>query len=221
MYSEPCAMLTMRVTPKMSDRPADRKKSDEAFARPFRAWSARTSSGSLLPRAQLPHFGVRGQDRGAVDVLDLDHRPLALLDRRLAHPCAHGALVIARAESDRPGRRVDLEVRERGDELLGVRAARLGDAGGDRFQGDIAHQRSQARIVVVALLIGADESLVLGRVDLVPRIAGDDPALGRVLLERIEILRLAGKQAHYGLALEEPACRAFAHEARKVRPEEH
>src|SRR5918911_1178237 len=97
MYSEPCAMLTMGVTPKMSDRPADRKKSDEAFARPFKAWSARTSSGRLLPRAQLPYFGVGRQDRGAVDVLDVHHRALAFLDRRPADPGAHRALVIARA----------------------------------------------------------------------------------------------------------------------------
>src|SRR5919109_3271742 len=102
MYSEPCAMLTMRVTPKMSDRPAERKKIDEAFARPFKAWSARTSTGSLIPRAQLPHFGIGRQHRGAVDVLDLDHRAFALLDGGLADPRAHGALVIARAKSNRP-----------------------------------------------------------------------------------------------------------------------
>src|SRR5581483_8414892 len=184
-------MLTMRLTPKMSDRPADRKKSDEAFARPFRAWSARTSSGSLLPRAQLPYFRIRGQHGRAVDVLDLDHRALALLDRRLADPRAHGALVIARAVSDRARGRVDLEIRERGDQLLGVGAARLLDAGGERLQRDIADQLSEARIVVVALLICGDERLVLGRVDLVPRIAGDDPALGRIFLERVEVLGLA------------------------------
>src|SRR2546423_7189146 len=108
-------MLTMRVTPKMSDRPAERKKSDEALARPFRAWSARTSSGSLLPRAQLPHFGVGRLHRGAVDVLDVDHRALALFDRDLADPGAHGALVIDCAISHRPGRRVDLQVAERRD----------------------------------------------------------------------------------------------------------
>src|SRR5918912_1379763 len=106
-------MLTMRVTPKMSDKPADRKKSDEAFARPFKAWSASTSSGSSVPRAQLLYFRIRRQDGRAIDVLDVDHRALALLDRRLADPRPHGALVIARAKSNRPGRRVDLEVCER------------------------------------------------------------------------------------------------------------
>src|SRR5690349_22417162 len=177
MYSEPCAMLTMRLTPKMSDRPADRKKSDEAFARPFSAWSARTSSGRLLPRAQLPYFGIRGQDRGAVDVLDVHHRALALLDRGLANPRAHRALVIARAVGDRTRRRIDLEVGERGNQLLGFGAARLLDPGSDRLQRDVADERAEARVVVVALLVRADERLVLRRVDLVPRIAGHDPAL--------------------------------------------
>src|ERR687887_250112 len=116
MYSEPCAMLTMRVTPKMSDRPAARKKSDAAFARPFRAWSARTSSGSLLPRgAQLPHFGITRLHRSAVDILEVDHRALALLDRRLADPRAHRALVVDGAEHDRTGGRIDLEPGECGD----------------------------------------------------------------------------------------------------------
>src|SRR5207244_950556 len=196
MYSEPCAMLTMRVTPKISDSPADRKNSDEAFARPFKAWSARTSSGSLLPRAQLPHFGIARLHRGAVDVLDVDHRALALFDRDLAHPGAHGALVIDRAISHRPGRRVDPQVGERRDQLLGIGAARLGNARGDRLHRDIADERTEARIVTVeALLVGRDERLVCRRVDLVPRIAGDDPALRRFVLQRIEILGLAGEQA--------------------------
>jgi hypothetical protein len=43
-------MLTMRVTPKMSDRPAARKNREDAFARPFRAWSRKTSADSLLLR---------------------------------------------------------------------------------------------------------------------------------------------------------------------------
>src|SRR5581483_6713596 len=214
MYSEPCAMLTMRLTPKMSDSPADRKKSDEAFARPFRAWSARTSRGSLLPRAQLPYFVIRGQDRGDVDVLDVHHRALALLYRGLADPRAHGALVIARAISDRAGRRVDLQVGEGAHQLLGIGAARLLDAGGDRLQRDVADQRAEPRVVVVALLVRADEGLVFRRIDLVPRIAGDDPALGRVLPQRIEVFGLTGKQADDRLALEQAARRSLAHEAR-------
>src|SRR5919108_605799 len=130
-------MLTMRVTPKMSDRPAARKNSDAAFARPFRAWSARTSSGSLFPRAQLPYYIVRRLHRCAIHVLELDHRALAVLHRRLADPRAHGALVIDAAERDRARGRLHLEAGEGGGELFGVGAARLGDAGGERLDGDV------------------------------------------------------------------------------------
>src|SRR5207253_10964576 len=38
MKSEPCAKLTIRVTPKISDRPADTRNKDEAAASPFRSW---------------------------------------------------------------------------------------------------------------------------------------------------------------------------------------
>ena len=40
MYSEPWAKLTMRVTPKMSDRPTATRNSDEAPASPLRNWMA-------------------------------------------------------------------------------------------------------------------------------------------------------------------------------------
>jgi hypothetical protein len=36
MYSEPCAKLTIRLTPKMSERPAATRKRELAPARPFR-----------------------------------------------------------------------------------------------------------------------------------------------------------------------------------------
>src|SRR3954453_199386 len=152
-------MLTTRLTPKISDRPADRKKSDEALARPFKAWSARTSRGRLLPRAQLPHFGIGGLHRGAIDVLDVGHRPLALLDGDPAHPGAHGALVIDRAVGDRPRRRIDLQIGEGADQLLGIRGARLGDPGGERFHRYVADERAEPRIVAVALLVRGDERL--------------------------------------------------------------
>src|SRR3954466_4626762 len=113
MYSEPCAMLTMRVTPKMSDRPADRKNSDEAFARPLRAWSSNTSSDSLLlRRPHLPHFGVGRLHRRAVDEVEILHGALAVLHRGLPDPCAHGALVVDGAVRDRSDGRVQLEARE-------------------------------------------------------------------------------------------------------------
>src|SRR3954464_2772783 len=120
-------MLTTRLTPKISDRPADRKKSDEALARPFKAWSARTSRGRLLPRAQLPHFGIGGLHRGAIDVLDVGHRRDALLDGDLAHPGAHGALVIDAAVGYRPGILIHLQIGEGADVPLRFRARPVGD----------------------------------------------------------------------------------------------
>ena len=39
MYSEPCAKLTTRVTPKISVRPAATRNSADAPARPFRSWA--------------------------------------------------------------------------------------------------------------------------------------------------------------------------------------
>src|SRR4051812_4365209 len=170
-------MLTMRVTPKISDRPADRKKSEDAFARPFKAWTNRTSSGSLLlRRPHLPHVGVGRLYRRAVDVAELLHGPGALLDRRLADPGAHRALMVDGAVHHRSCRRVHAQSRERGHHLLRVGAARLGDAGGERLERDVTDERAEARVVVEALLVGGDEALVRRRVDLVPRIAGDDPA---------------------------------------------
>src|SRR3954467_5669490 len=106
MYSEPCAMLTMRVTPKMSDRPADRKNSDEAFARPLRAWSRNTSSDSLLlGRTHLPHFGVGGLHGRAVDEVEVLHGALAVLERGRPDPGAHGGLVVAEPVRDEAGGR--------------------------------------------------------------------------------------------------------------------
>src|SRR3954467_13722398 len=109
-------MLTMRVTPKISDRPADRKKSDEAFARPFRAWRASTSSGSLLlRRPHLPDLRVGRLHRCAVDVTEILHRPLAVLDGGLAAPGPHRPLVIDPPIHDRARRRIDAQPGESGN----------------------------------------------------------------------------------------------------------
>src|SRR5690625_587184 len=39
MYSEPCAKLTMRVTPKINDSPAATKNNEDASASPLRNWT--------------------------------------------------------------------------------------------------------------------------------------------------------------------------------------
>ena len=58
-----------------------------------------------------------------------------------------------------------------------------------------------------------------GRLDVVPGIAGHDPAGRRFVLERIEIFGLAGQEAHHRFALEQAARVAFAHELHEVRAE--
>jgi hypothetical protein len=44
MKNEPCAKLTMRVTPKISDKPAATKNKDEALASPLRACTKRLAT---------------------------------------------------------------------------------------------------------------------------------------------------------------------------------
>src|SRR5262249_24005741 len=82
--------------------------------------------------------------------------------------------------------------------------------------GVVADHRAQPRIVVPALLIGGDERFVRRRVDRVPRIAGDDPSDRRLVLERIEIFRLAREQADDDPVLERAAGRALAHQLGEV-----
>ena len=53
---------------------------------------------------------------------------------------------------------------------------------------------------------------MLGRVDLVPGIAGDDPARGRLVLQRIEIFRLAAQEIDHDAIFECAAGRALADE---------
>ena len=61
---------------------------------------------------------------------------------------------------------------------------------------------------------------MLGRLDLAPRIAGDVPAVGRLLLQRIEIFGLAGQQVEHLDALEDAALAALAHELGEVGAEQ-
>src|SRR5262249_35006393 len=77
-----------------------------------------------------------------------------------------------------------------------------------------------ARVVVPALAVGVEEALVLGRVDRVPGVAGYPPALGRLVLQGIEVLGLAAEQIDHLAALEQATRAALAHEAREVPGEE-
>src|SRR5512139_3169124 len=85
----------------------------------------------------------------------------------------------------------------------------------------ITDDRAETRIIVVLLLVGIDEGCVLLGLDLVPRIACDDPTNRSLILERIKIFGLAGEQAHYGAVLEDAASIAFAHELGEIAAEQH
>src|SRR4029450_12897435 len=119
MYSEPCAKLTTRVTPKISVSPAETRHSAEADASPLRSWiaseAAVTPSGRLprrhghsrtgtsrasrsLRRSHLAHRLVVGHVVLAVGVFPIDHHTLAILDRGAADVRAHRRLRIDRAK---------------------------------------------------------------------------------------------------------------------------
>src|SRR5262249_10468611 len=148
--SDPCAMLMMRVTPKIRERPAATKNSPEAAASPSSAWNRRplnVIAGAVHAQGELPHKGeahpnkqlavrnsrtparmtgassaafdlrsasgtkrgepsMRGrgaqlpdlrvgrQHRAAIDIFEIHHDRLAVLDGGLADIGAHRRLVI-------------------------------------------------------------------------------------------------------------------------------
>ena len=61
---------------------------------------------------------------------------------------------------------------------------------------------------------------MLGRGDVRPGIAGDIPAHRRLVLQGIEIFRLAAEQIDHGPIAEQPAQLAFAYEFGEVRREQ-
>src|SRR4051812_10897587 len=118
MKNEPCAKLTMCVTPKISDRPAATRNRYDASANPLSSWTRRPErfmgSGGW---AHLPDFGVRRLERHAVAVTRLGHHASTVGVARLADERTDRRLVVDRAVGDAAERRVDLQVREGRDEL--------------------------------------------------------------------------------------------------------
>src|SRR5947208_1265507 len=191
MYSEPCAKLTMRVTPKISVSPPQRETAPTTTR-------GRSAAGSSATRASRSHqlrpkealFGgtdladrvVVRQIVFAVGIFPVDHHALAILDRRAPDERAHRRLVIDRAKRDPPEWNVDFEIFHRSDELLGIGRSRLGNRRCRSLDRTVTNDRSKPRIITVLRLIGIAKSLVRGRVDCVPRIAGDVPADRRLVL---------------------------------------
>src|SRR5471032_3037550 len=114
----------MRVTPKISDRPADTRNSDEAPASPFSSWMRREER--VTPSVGGPHLldlVVARQGVLAVDEAPGLHVALAVLDADLADIGAHGRLMVERAIGDRAERRAELQAGHRGHQLLLVERA--------------------------------------------------------------------------------------------------
>ena len=136
----------MRVTPKISVRPAAMRKSDEADAEAVQQLAANDASdtsigcatrcdvaalarggprAASIGRAQPPHDVVGRQGILAVRVVPVDHHALAVAHLGAADVGAHRRLMIDRAKGHRAERRVDAQALHRRDELLGVGRARL------------------------------------------------------------------------------------------------
>src|SRR5690606_27864192 len=113
------AKLTMRLTPKMSERPTATRKSDEASAIPFRNCTKKPvmadrpvpplqatpapERGSVdRCRAPLANLFGRGQHGGAVDIAHVGHDALAVNDVERTHKGPHGGLMVFRTILDAP-----------------------------------------------------------------------------------------------------------------------
>src|SRR5512137_945680 len=202
MYSDPCAKLTTRVTPKISVSPALSRNSVEPYDRPATNWPKIRSTwnrAACQPPASLLRFGraapgglgLRGQEVRAIGVAPVDHRSPAVTHAELADEGAHRRLVVDAAEHDRAEGRRPSEPAHGRDQLLGVGRLRLLQRLDDCGESGVADDRAQARVVLVALVVPVEELRVFGRRDLVPRIAGDDPAPRRLVPQHVEVLGLA------------------------------
>src|SRR6185295_19949308 len=117
----------MRLTPKMSERPAATRNSELAPASPFRNCSRTaellTPASSVFP--QGADFLVGGLEFAAVGVAPIHHDALSVLPGELPHVRAHRRLMVDGAPDDRAERRGRLETLQRFHQLLGVGRLRL------------------------------------------------------------------------------------------------
>ena len=88
---------------------------------------------SIGRRSQLFHLGIGGERAGAIDVLEIDHSAVAVLQSDFADESAQRRLMVAGAENKWPEGPVHLEAAEGVNELFGVGRAGLRDAGRERF----------------------------------------------------------------------------------------
>src|SRR5215813_1157722 len=146
---------------------------DRPWGRPWaiRVRSTRGPLGGRVERCELafgfalflalgPHLSFREQVLGAVLVLPILHAAHLAVSGRLAHPGAHGALVIERANCERTCHRSELEVLQRRKQFLRVGGAGLGNEIAQHVAHRIAQKRAEAGCIVELGAIGVDEGLV-------------------------------------------------------------
>src|SRR6185503_15547191 len=108
----------------------------------------------------------------------------------------------------------------RGDELLRVGRPRFADRGGRRLDGAVADDRTETRIFVELRLVRVEKALVLGRLNRIPRVAGDPPSDRGFVLQRIEVFGLAAQQVEDRPSLEQSPELALANETSEIRTEQ-
>src|SRR4029079_4223255 len=153
MYRDPCAMLMMRETPKISDRPTATKNRPEAVESPLSASNRNAlkviksnpspQGGERLTKdatnenlvrfdgPELLHLGVARKHGCAVDIFEVGHGALAGFENDLADIGTHRCLMITGTIDERTERTIDLEALKRLDQLLGIGRLCLGNTCGE------------------------------------------------------------------------------------------
>ena len=139
----------------------------------------------------------------------------------LAHVGPHGGLVIQRPEFSRAKRRGELQAAQCDHQLLVVGGVGFLDGCKNGLHGGIAHHRAHLGVFIEASVVIGRKTGVLPRIDLVPGVAGHDPALGRFIFQHIEVLGLARQQGHYWRLGENAALVAFPHQFGQIGAEGH
>src|SRR6185437_16889194 len=84
------------------------------------ASSPRRASSIRARRAQFPDFCIGRHHRSAIDIFEVDHGALAVLERDLADEATHSRQMIDAAIDERAERAVDFQIFEGCDQFFGV-----------------------------------------------------------------------------------------------------
>src|SRR4051812_19628533 len=169
MISSPCAMLMMRISPKLSARPSAASSRIDATLSPSNSWPSPSASVLIeSPRSPRRAAGLAGEAQRIVR-LGPDRRLGAPHDRelRVGLGLADQHLLVQAAVVVEPGlaeRRVELDPRRRLAHELGIERLDLLDRGLPGVDVEVAvdHRIAHHRVGAVPGLVGGDELLVAG-----------------------------------------------------------